>query len=292
MRALPKRLSLLSLSALVGAASFGCSFTKFDDLEDQAPGFRVKQDTSDGFGRPLVGLTRLNDEVGGTLFIAGTGGNPTLFTATFNAQGGMAGAQADREHFDDKLGLKGYGVRAMAAAPADKTLITENRPGPFVYVGATSAGAGRVIVVDINSYKPPLGGGVLSKNVSEFGTALAAAKWGNGGAEDLVVGATGAIFFLRANPWPNFTAAPDMGYSPGPNTTQVYSVVAAGDLDPTTPEDEVVAAAPDRNYVAVVYGVSSCFGGQRKTNDNKDGGSSDGASSDAGANDATTPDAT
>ncbi len=266
----------------------GCSFTQFDDLEKEAPAHRVVQESeSDGFGRPLVGLTRLNEEPGGQLLIAGTGGNPVLFTGTFNATGGLSSAQTSRESFDEKLGLKGFGVRAMAAAPPDKALPNDNLPGPFAYVGATGANSGRVVIVDVNSYKAPLQGGILTETrVPEFGISLAAAKWGPTADEDLVVGAAGRIFFLRATPWPSFDIVPDQGYRPSDdqNDTRVYETLAVGDLDKRSAEDEVVVAAPKGNYVAVVHGVSSCFGGSRKSNANDDGGAGDGAV-DAGASD-------
>lgn len=281
---LPMTLRLLLPLSLAFALATGCSFTKFDDLEERAPGNRVGQSgsESDGYGRPLVGFGRTGEEPGGGLMIAGTGGSPALNTVLFGASGGLSTAQSKRDDFDVKLELDMFNVRALAPVPANKT--TVDFAGPFVYLGATASSSGKVMVVDVNRYRAPATA-LITRNDDEFGVSLAPAKWDPTDAEDLVVGAKGRVFFLHANPWPTFTIAPETGYQLA-KPTLVYSVVVAGDLDPTTKEHEVVAAAPDGNSVSVISGISSCFGGTRGKTANGDGGvdaGTDAAPADSGA---------
>lgn len=285
--------ALIPLSLVLSLAA-GCSFTKFDDLEEQAPGNRVGQSGSESsvFGHPLVGFSKLAEDPGGGLVIGGTGDNPALNTILFNATGGLSTAQSKRDDFDDKLELQSFNVRALAPAPPTMPAVG-SLPGPFVYLGATAVSSGKVMVVDVNKYRAPdcppkvanCGSTIITRSdVRQFGVALAPAKWDPTDAEDLIVGAEGHVFFLHADPWPVFTLASDQ---PSSNTAQVYQTVIAGDLDPTTKEHEAVVAAPERNFVAVISGISSCFGGTRGKTANGDGGVDGGVD---GGTDASTAD--
>jgi hypothetical protein len=252
----------------------GCSFGVFSDLEDKAPAARVNQDDSEisssSFGDHIVGLPRgaskeMKDATGGVLAITGNG-DAAFASAT--VAGGVRVAHAERSQVKDNLDAP-IRITAMAAAPSNE-LVDNTISGPFAWVGSTS-GEGSVRVLDVLTFKR-IGAVHKAPNnvfpVTEFGASVAAANLdGTGGGDDLAVGAKSALVLLLADNsgglrWPSMKEDTPLTVSEPAGSdwpSGSFSVIAAGNLDSSTPEDEVVAAVPEKNAVVVVHHISDCF---------------------------------
>jgi hypothetical protein len=277
MRAITFRRTRRLLRALLGPACAalglsllgGCSFGVFSDLEDEAPAARINQDDSEisssSFGDFIVGLAREAGNEGGVLAIIGNGDSAF---ATATVAGGVRVAHAERSEVKDNLDAP-IRITSMAAAPSEKDV--DGSKGPFAWVGSTS-GEGAVRVIDVLTFKRI---GAVHKApmkvlpVTEFGAAVTAANLDDtGGSDDLAVGAKSALVLIQADNsaglgWPSMkedtpltVAEPGGGDWPSGS----FSVIAAGNLDEnSTPEDEVVAAVPEKNAVVVIHHIAECF---------------------------------
>jgi len=249
--------------AVVALAVCGCSFGVFSDLGDKAPAARITQDnsgiSSSNFGDHLVGLSRGGTSIGGLLAITGNGDSAF---AVATVTGSAAVAHAETDDIKDQLNDP---TRITAMAPAPSATAVDSAQGPFVYIGTISGAVGQVRVLDVSTvrkvttYPAP----IAPVQVVDFGLALARAKLGGGGdREDLVVGAKNAVvLMMRGAKWPYMLEDAE-----GHNTAAIvsndggdFSVVVTGDLDGSTTEQEVVAAAPAKNRVLLIHHVKDCF---------------------------------
>ena len=249
----------------------GCSYSVFSDFEDQAPAARITQNDSEirsaNFGDHLVGLSRgaaaQGDPaglVGGVLAITGNG-SAAIATATVTGSVRVAHAEAGevRQHLDSPTR-----ITAMAPAPSGAKVGAHN--GPFAWIG-TEATPGSVRVLDVTTFKK-VGTALKRPGRAKFGLSVAAANLDQAGdRDDVAVGAEDALVLLRAwnsagQSWPvmnegsavTATAPGQAGWPQGG-----FSVIATGNLDPDTKEDEVVAAVPEKNAVVVIHHIADCF---------------------------------
>ena len=269
------RTSASAFGLLVALAALaGCSYSVFNDLEDQAPAARVTQESSDissaSFGDQLVGLPRGGGNAGGLVVITGNA-DPAFATATISGSGGVSAAHLEADDVKSELGNPDR-INAMAAVPS--SLTAAGAQGPFLYLGSVSLGLGTVRVMDavtmrhVQAYDAP----VQPQVVASFGLSLAAARLGdNGLADDIAVGAKDAVVLLRAASggtlsWPYMQTDQAVVVAGGTDwPSGELSVIASGDLDPSTDEDEVVAAVPEKNAVVVIHHVADCFANATET---------------------------
>jgi hypothetical protein len=258
--------SLLFATTVLGLAS--CSWSKFSDLEDKAPALRIEQAgeiKSGTVGDGLLGLDRGADQVGGALFF-GANGDATLGTALITAAGAPTVSGADRAKMKDKLGNPTR-ILDVARAPVKQSI--GGTSGPHALVGAPGA----ILVVDINlffaadSVKPAADWPA----VIDFGLSVTLARLGTaareGSGEELAVGARDSVVLIRTErdawPLPLKNERPLVISSGSDWPTGDFRVIAAGNLrarkgsDPET--DEVVAAAPEKNAVVVLYDLWQCL---------------------------------
>lgn len=259
--------SALALAALATAAA-GCSFDVFNELEDRAPAARITQEgeiSSRNFGDGLVGLPRPS-ESGAVLTITGNA-DAALATALVTSSGEVSVAYIERDDIKDQLSNPNK-IHAVAGAPSTKAI--SSYQGPFIYLGSSSGALNTVRVVDTGTFKTirTYNSPEQPKKVAEFGIAVAAADFGDGGTrDDLVVGAKNMLVLKRAHnsgtyAWPDMQDNNDVVVEGSSTDWPLgeFTVLAAGDLDQSaTAEDEVVAAIPERNAVVIVHGLGACF---------------------------------
>lgn len=253
----------LALAALLA----GCSYSVFNDLEDRAPAARVTQESSDissaSFGDQLVGLPR-GGNAGGLVVITGNA-DPAFSSATISGSGGVSAAHLEADDVKSELANPDR-INAAAAVPSSVT--AAGAQGPFLYLGSVSLGLGTVRVMDavtmrhVQAYDAP----TQPQAVTSFGLSLAAARLGEGALpDDVAVGAKDAVVLLRAASggtlsWPYMQTDQAVVVAGGTDwPSGDFSVIASGDLDPSTDEDEIVAAVPEKNAVVVVHHVADCF---------------------------------
>lgn len=249
----------------------GCSFSAFNDLADQAPAVKLEQGgevSSSAFGVHLVGFARPAADNGA--FLAITGNNaPAYAFATFGQDGGVNLGNTEKDDiervFDDPSRID-----AMIAAPSGGPVAKFQ--GPFVYVGSTSGTdtTVRVINVPTASKVTVLDAPTAPVAVDGFGAGLARADLGSDTTAantdlDLAVGCRGAIALLRptvtsnAPDWPNMDTGGSVVVQDSGWPNDEFSVLAAGDIDPSGAGDEVVAAIPGRGIVVVLHHLQDCF---------------------------------
>lgn len=259
------------LALLVSCGLSGCSFGVFSELEEKAPATRITQDgeiSSSSYGDHLVGNDRGDGNTGGLLTITGNG-DAALTTVTFSAAGEAGAAHSDRDNLKEELDDP-LRITAMAPAPSDNAV--GSAQGPFVYAGSTSHDVGTVRVLDVITlrrlhaiYEAPSPSPVT---VTDFGLAVAPADLGDGGSrDDLAVGAKNAVVLMRAvsGAWPDMQQDQAVTVSGGTDWPEggSFTVLATGNLDTSTVEDEVVAATPEhsagKGAVVIVHHTAECF---------------------------------
>lgn len=280
----------VALALLLGgatAALSACSFGPFDDLEQRVPVARVERGgglSSDFFGGLLLGTALPADDEGGVLLAAGTGSRPGLLSARFGTDGKYRASASSGSQYSTALDLGTHQPRSLArvlTAPATDE-------GPFAYVGATSVGsssveaAGLVVLADFRSFKAlaTLRPGDLAPaaetQAADFGAAvvsfaLARDSSGNATSRGLLVGGRGRLWGYLSDDWASKparhviagTGIPGWPATAAPEST--FVTLAAGNLDGSTDgADELVIAAPDSNFVAVLRpggGLATCADG-------------------------------
>lgn len=270
----PHPFALLSVSLAVLSAASACSFAKFDELEERAPVIRAEQSgsiRSTVFGQLLLGIEQGSAD-GGRLVVAGTGENPAINTLSFGPNGALRSSQSSSEAYADDLRLEGLVPRGLTPAPSAEPLQGsegQQLPGPFVYIGANDSDSGRVVVADVVEFAAA---GAVEPSVEqlevqprEFGAAVSGARFtrGAGEREDLVVGGRGRIWLFQAKTWPRQWTERSLadvgeGWPSQNDDNSVFRAVAAGNLD-ASDGDEVVVAAPDAGYVAILTDVAACL---------------------------------
>ncbi len=245
--------------ALLGA----CSWSKFSDLEEQAPVLRVEQQgeiKSGSVGDGVIGIERAGAEEGGALFFTGNG-DSALGTVILTAAGGATTSGADRAALRDQL-QNPTRVNDVARTPALPGGLSGTL-GPWGLV----ATPGAVYAVDINRFlaPTPLRPGPSWPTVVDFGLSVTTAGLGGTSPRDVVIGARDSVIFARPDTgsWPQLpSSSVPLVISNGTNwPTGEFRVLAAGNLHAAgTPDlDEVVAAIPEKNTVLIVYDLAACF---------------------------------
>lgn len=266
-----KIFNLLLISGLT-LGSLGCSWTRFDEMADQSPATRVtpRGDINSGsFGDAILGLLSPTNDDGGKFLVAGNG-NPSLQSVTVSPSGAISSGCTSANEIQTKLNAT-QRINALASAPPDTTATFGEDP-PFAYVSLLSKGQGLVKLIETTHYHQ-IGNEIPAPSeVSKFGLALATGNFdGQGNSDDLAVAGSGAVVVWPTNQsakWPtlddthrlliNQAAAADW-------PTGDIEVMAAGNVDPTNAEDEIVAAAPKTNTVVIAYGLRTCFEGSTNT---------------------------
>lgn len=241
----------------------GCSYSAFNDLQDRAPAVRVDQDSSDvsssSFGDGLVGLPRPGSEPGGLVAITGNA-DPAFTISTLSGSGKASTSHADSDDINDELDRPDR-IESMAPAPSGSAVGTAQ--GPFVYIGTSAGVTGSVRVFDAGTFRQVPPAYPAPATVNGFGLALAPARLDpTTDEDDLAVGATDSVVLLRAvdGAWPSMQTDKARVIAGGADWPGGgFSVLAAGDLDPSTGEDEVAAAVPEKNAVVVVHHIDGCF---------------------------------
>lgn len=226
--------------ALLGAS--GCDWGKFDDLGDKAPATRIEE----GNGKPLLGFVKPDDSEGGVLLLAGTGSRGSITQARIGPDGKIATNTTGADDFDDvnKLNLEGHLVRSFAPVWEGADSGFQN-VGPLAFIGST---AGKIQMVDTDSWREKTLVADMP-SVPEFGVALALVRFSTSQlAQDLVVGAQGAVYLVNGGHEPFFQA---LSCSvEGGESSYTYSTVAAGQSGTVAPI--AVVAAPQANFVTVM----------------------------------------
>lgn len=262
------------LTFVGGSLNAGCMWSSFDDLKTQAPVLKLEQsgEKSGNFGNPFAAIpfhTETSEKVKeGTIIVAaGTGEKIALSTATFEADGSFAIPQTSTDDLGDSSKLASPdAIMNIAEAPffgAYQGLY----PGPYAYVATRIGTVGRILVLDVQTYKQINSGPILANadgNIGNFGIGL---KWadfdGDGERDDLVAGATGRVTLVPSTGWPEFEKDKQRhiqsakGQRDWPETKD-FSIVETGDLDGDG-KDEAVVAAPDVNFVAVIFDIQQCI---------------------------------
>ncbi|MCC6750984.1 MAG: FG-GAP repeat protein [Deltaproteobacteria bacterium] len=252
----------ITLSTLAALALGGCTFGKFDDYEAKAPAVKISQVgniKSNTFGGNMLGIPSAGGSEGGILLAAGSA-PVALDTVGFNPSGKYNQSQTEAKDLKEDLG-EPERFNGIAAAPSDKAIGAF--PGPFAYVATTSGLVGKVYLIDVNRYAGPNAYGTPSNDLKNFGASVTPANLGGSSVpDDLVVGAQGKVVLWRADIWPNLEADAKALVVEGSGRWPAngnFDLVAAGQFDAGTPEDEVVVSVPANNYVAIIHKVAECL---------------------------------
>jgi hypothetical protein len=252
------------LSSIILALG-GCSWSVFSDYELQAPAVKLGQAgdiRSGSFGDAVVGIDRGAGAEGGALFVAGNG-DSAVSTMVFSKDGTVNNSAADSDQVKGQLDspTKITGLAALPGVPSP------SGGGPVAYLTSIGGGIGTLRAIDINRF------GLVSAawkavdswtpKVVDFGQGVVVGAFaGAPQRDDVAIGARDAVVVLATAA----TATLQLDDTkPGifanlPKGS--YTVLAAGDLDPSTPGfDEIAAAAPDQNSVVVLYKVADCLAG-------------------------------
>jgi hypothetical protein len=262
-RATQRSLRRFFLSSILALG--GCSWSVFSDYELQAPAVRVEQSgdiRSGSFGDAVVGIDRGSGAEGGALFVAGNG-DSGVSTMLFSKDGSVNNSAADRDKIKVQLDspTKMTGLAALPGVPSP------SGGGPVCYLTSVAAGVGTVRAIDINRFGlvSPAYDAVDSwtPKVVDFGQSVAVGAFADGTTrDDVAVGARDAVVVLKAAAAATLQLDDTNAGVFANLPAGTYSVLATGDLDPSTPGvDEIVAGAPEANSVVVLNKVGDCLTG-------------------------------
>jgi hypothetical protein len=260
------RHSWTTFAALSSLLLSGCSFGVFSDLKDKAPAFRITQGgeiASSSFGDQVVGMLRAG-QTGGMLAITGNG-SPAFSSVVISDAGKVSAAHIDKSDLKEQLDDP---TRITAMAPTPPNLQILSSTGPFVYMASNSGTSSTVRVMDANllrSAHHPYLAPTEPVKVNGFGLSVAPATLDSQGTgDDIAVGASGSVVLMvstsgSATVWPEMNTDAVVVTEGTDWVSGDFSVIAAGDLDQSTDEDEVVVAVPEKNVVFVIHHVAQCF---------------------------------
>ncbi|MFH1130630.1 MAG: hypothetical protein V1754_04805 [Pseudomonadota bacterium] len=241
-----KLFAALLVSSLAGA----CTFKTLNELQRQTPVVDIEQQgfiSSNTFGDHLVAFGPWNGEEGATLFVS-SNSSAALHTINFT----NTGEPKSNPISPQELGL----LEDLPDTIHDLALASnKTTKEAFAYIAGSESGKGKIPVVNIRTFKeassidPP-------DDTSEFASSIVGAKLAGEVANDIAIGAEGKVI-LKKNKGGEFDFYGPILVVGGVDwpTEYVFSTLAAGNLDRTTDEDEVVMAAPKRDYVAIVHHI-------------------------------------
>lgn len=291
-----KKISIATITIAFFCIYFAnaCSFSQFDDFADKASAVKIIQGDplkSPTFGDKILGIDQ-NGKQGALLFVVSnpaedsTSPSPTFDQTTFSIGEEPSNDQMDEKDYSDLDNPESVKSLALAPNPNDKRL-GESFPGPFVYIGYTRVDEGFVEIMDITVFNHPSNIIVAPVGIYDFGSAVIAANLlahdsrEQDFPEDLAIGAKGSVFLCAPlNENSNFPTWP---YGCNPSNSSAIRIevglmkdgkavkgsandgpvtlLAAGDLDLSTPEDEIVAAIPSKDTVNIIYKIKECWRG-------------------------------
>lgn len=240
--------------ALLASLAAGCTFGPFTDMEERAPAVRLSPSggiKSGNFGDVVVGIEQPEGMTGGTVFIGGNG-DAQLATGNLSSAGESTLAQIEYSTIKDEYFSPRH-IYALAQAPS-----LDEPSKSFAYMTADSG----LFVVKIDSFQKlgKLSGPSTPSGYTDFGLGLARMHWG--AVEGLAVGADGGVVLMTssASSWPGGNLADPRCVLAGTSwPAGRYTVMVAGDLGGATDDgDELVAGAPNKNTVVLVYGAKKC----------------------------------